>query len=104
MPPELKPVYLITGSDHPKVALAVRRLRERVGRDAAEMLDAAESSGDDAVGACNALGLFGEGTRLVVVEQVERWRAADVKTVGAYLASPAPGTVLALVGDGIKAD
>ncbi|HYZ76093.1 MAG TPA: DNA polymerase III subunit delta [Gaiellaceae bacterium] len=104
MPPELKPVYLITGSDHPKVALAVRRLRERVGREAAEMLDAAESTGDDAVGACNALGLFGEGTRLVVVEQVERWRAPDVKAVTAYLASPAPGTVLALVGDGIKAD
>jgi DNA polymerase III subunit delta len=104
VPPELKPVYLITGSDHPKVALAVRRLRERIGREAAEMLDATESSGEDAVAACNALGLFGEGTRLVVVEQVERWRPADVKAVGAYLASPAPGTVLALVGAGIKAD
>ena len=104
MPPELKPVYLITGSDHPKVALAVRRLRERVGREAAETLDAAESSGEDAVGACNSLGLFGEGTRLVVVEHVERWRAADAKAVEAYLKSPAPGTVLALVGDGIKAD
>jgi DNA polymerase-3 subunit delta len=69
-----------------------------------ETLNAAESSGDDAVGACNALGLFGEGTRLVVVEEVERWRAADVKAVTAYLASPAPGTVLALVGNGIKAD
>jgi DNA polymerase III subunit delta len=104
VPPELNPVYLITGSDHPKVALAVRRLRERVGREAAETLDAAESSGDDAVAACNAFGLFGEGTRLVVVEHVERWRAADAKAVEAYLASPAPGTVLALVGDGIKAD
>ena len=104
MPPELKPVYLITGSDHPKVARAVRRLRERVGRDAMETLNAAESAGEDAVGACNALGLFGEGTRLVVVEEVERWRAADVKAVAAYLGSPAPGTVLALVGDGIKAD
>jgi DNA polymerase-3 subunit delta len=104
VPPELKPVYLITGSDHPKVARAVRRLRDRVGREAAETLSAAESSGEDAVGACNALGLFGEGTRLVVVEEVERWRAADVKEVTGYLGNPAPGTVLALVGDGIKAD
>ena len=104
MPPELKPVYLITGSDHPKVALAVRRLRERIGQEAAELLGATESSGEDAVAACNAFGLFGEGTRLVVVEQVDRWRTADAKAVGAYLASPAPGTVLALVGDGIKAD
>src|ERR671922_90425 len=104
VPPELKPVYLITGSDHPKVARAVRRLRDRVGREAAETLSAAESSGEDAVGACNALGLFGEGTRLVVVEEVERWRAAAVKEVTGYLGNPAPGTVLALVGDGIKAD
>ena len=104
MAPELKPVYLITGSDRPKVGRAVRRLRERIGSDAAELLNAAETSGEDAVAACNALGLFGEGTRLVVVEEVERWRAADVKMVVEYLASPAPATVLALVGDGIKAD
>jgi DNA polymerase III subunit delta len=102
--PDLKPVYLITGSDRPKVARAVRRLRDRIGLDAAELLDAAEASGDDAVAACNALGLFGEGTRLVVVEAVERWRAADVKTVAEYLGSPSPATVLALVGEGVKAD
>jgi DNA polymerase III subunit delta len=101
---ELKAVYLITGSDRPKVARAVRRLRERIGPDAAEILSATETSGEDAVSACNALGLFGAGTRLVVVEEVERWRAADVKDVVAYLTSPAPGTVLALVGEGVKAD
>ena len=104
MPSELKPAYLITGSDRPKVARAVRRLRERIGADAAETLDAAETSGDDAVAACNALGLFGAGTRLVVVDDVERWKAPDAKAVAEYLSSPAPGTVLALVGDGIKAD
>src|SRR5204863_7926295 len=49
-------------------------------------------------------GLFGGGARLVVVEEVGRWRSADVKAVTEYLRSPAPGTVLALVGDGIKAD
>ncbi|TMK92923.1 MAG: DNA polymerase III subunit delta [Actinobacteria bacterium] len=104
MPSELKPTYLITGSDRPKVARAVRRLRERIGADAAETLDAAETSGDDAVAACNALGLFGAGTRLVVVDDVERWKAPDAKAVAEYLSSPAPGTVLALVGEGIKAD
>jgi DNA polymerase III subunit delta len=102
--PELKPAYLITGSDRPKVARAVRRLRERMGADAAEILTATETSGDEAVAACNALGLFGDGARLVVVEDVERWRAADAKAIADYLANPAPGTVLALVGDGIKAD
>jgi DNA polymerase-3 subunit delta len=101
---ELKPAYLITGSDRPKVTRAVRRLRERMGADAAELLHAGETSGEEAVAACNALGLFGGGVRLVVVEEVERWKTADVKAVAEYLAAPAPGTVLALVGDGIKSD
>ena len=93
MASELKPAYLITGSDRPKVARAVRRLRERMGADAAELLSAGETSGDEAVAACNALGLFGGGARLVVVEEVERWKAADAKAVTEYLAAPAPGTV-----------
>jgi DNA polymerase-3 subunit delta len=101
---ELKPVYLLTGSDRPKIARALRRLRERIGDDATERLDARETSGEDAVASCNSLGLFvGEG-RLVIVEDVDRWKAADAKEVAAYLASPAPATVLALVGAEIKAD
>ena len=43
-------------------------------------------------------------TRLVVVDGVEAWKTADVKELESYLASPAPTTVLALVGDGIKKD
>ena len=101
---ELKPAYLLTGSDRPKIARALHRLRERIGPDATEHLNARESSGEEAVAACNALGLFvGEG-RLVIVEEVERWKAADAKEVAAYLASPAPATVLALVGEEIKPD
>ncbi|HUJ92336.1 MAG TPA: DNA polymerase III subunit delta [Gaiellaceae bacterium] len=86
------------------MARALHRLRERVGDDATEHLSAHDASGEDAVAACNALGLFvGEG-RLVIVEAVERWKAADAKEVAAYLASPAPATVLALVGEEIKTD
>jgi DNA polymerase-3 subunit delta len=40
----------------------------------------------------------------VIVEEVERWKVADVKDVVAYLASPAPATVLALVATEIRAD
>jgi len=104
MASELKPVYLISGSDRPKVARAARRLRERLGVDAAELLSATETAGEAAVAACNSLGLFTDEARLVVVEDVERWRAEDAKAVAAYLQSPAPATVLALVGDGVKAD
>ena len=102
MAAELKPAYLIVGGDRPKVARALQRLRARIGDDA-ETLSAREASGEDAVAACNALGLFASGGRLVLVRDVERWKAADVKAVAAYLAAPAPETVLALTGDA-KAD
>jgi DNA polymerase III subunit delta len=101
---ELDPLYLLAGTDRPKIVRAVRRLRSRVGEDAVQQLDAADSSGEDAVAACNALGLFGGGGRLVLVEGVERWKAPDAKAVGTYATSPAPGTVLALVGAEIKKD
>jgi len=101
---ELKPVYLITGADRPKIQRALRRLRDRVGQDATELLTAHEASGDDAVAACNSLGLLGGGGRLVIVEDVDRWKAPDTKAVAAYLASPAPDTVLALVAGELKKD
>ncbi|MBX5473706.1 MAG: DNA polymerase III subunit delta [Thermoleophilia bacterium] len=101
---ELKPVYLLTGGDTPKIARALRRLRARIGEEATELLSAREASGADAVAACNAMGLFGGEGRLVVVDEVERWKADDVKALAAYLAAPAPATVLALVGDEVKAD
>jgi DNA polymerase-3 subunit delta len=102
---ELKPVYLLTGSDRPKIARALHRLRERIGADSTEHLNAREASGVEAVASCNALGLFvGEGQRLVIVEEVERWKAADVKEVVEYLASPSPTTVLALVAHEPKTD
>ena len=82
----------------------MRRLRDRIGAESTERLSAREASGADAVAACNALGLFvGEG-RLVIVDEHERWKAADVKEVTGYLASPAPETVLALVAEELKAD
>ena len=84
--------------------MALQRLRGRIGEDATEQLHATDASGEDAIAACNALGLFGGEARLVVVDGVEAWKAADVKEVETYLAAPAPATVLALVGDAIKKD
>jgi len=101
---ELKPAYLLSGSDRPKIARALRRLRDRIGSDATEQLHAREVTGEDAVAACNAMGLFVDGGRLVIVDEVERWKADDVKAVAVYLASPAPATVLALVAGELTAD
>jgi DNA polymerase-3 subunit delta len=102
---ELKPVYLLKGGDRPKIARAVRRLRDRFGDDSTEHLSAHDAGAADVVAACNALGLFGGGEgRLVIVDDVDAWKAAEVKELTAYLASPSPETVLALVAGEIKSD
>lgn len=100
----LKPVYLIAGTDRPKIRIAVERLRARFDDDAVEVLDAGEASAADIVAACNALGLFGGEHRLVIGEGVEVWKAAEVKTLAEYLKAPTPGTVLALLGHEVKKD
>jgi DNA polymerase-3 subunit delta len=101
---DLKGAYLITGTDRPKVNRAVRRLRDRIGDDATELLSALELDGDAVVASCNALGLFVSERRLVVVEQVEGWKTAETEPVLEYLKAPSPETVLALVGEGIRKD
>jgi DNA polymerase-3 subunit delta len=107
-----KPVYLLTGSDRPKVETALRRLRRHFSPEAVEVVSAADVSGESAAALCNAGSLFGDA-RLVVVEDVDgrreadgrrkgAWKVADVEAVAAYLRSPAPATVLALVGEDVK--
>lgn len=109
---DLKPVYLITGSDGPKIETALQRLRARFSPESTEIVSAVETTGGDAVALCNAGSLFGDG-RLVVVEEVDGrrdgdgrpkggWKASDVDVVADYLKSPAPGTVLALVAVDVK--
>jgi DNA polymerase III subunit delta len=106
-----KPVYLITGSDRPKVDTALARLRGHFEAESIETVSAMETSGDEAVRLCNAGSLFGDA-RLVVVTDVDGvkadrgrrggWKSADVESIAAYLGSPAPATVLALVADDLK--
>jgi len=92
---ELRPVYLLLGSDRPKITRALARLRARFGPEGVETLAASSASAEDVVAALNSLGLVGSG-RLVVVEGVEAWKKADTEALGAYLAGPAPGAVVAL--------
>ncbi len=109
-----KPVYLLTGSDRPKVETALARLRAHFQPEAVELVSAQDVSGAEAVAWCNSGSLFGDA-RLVVVDGVDGrrnaenrltngWKAADVKAIEAYLASPAPGAVLALVAEELKKD
>lgn len=107
-----KPVYLLTGSDRPKIETALKRLRGHFAAESIDVSSALETSGEEAVALCNTASLFGS-TRLVVVDDVDGardadgrrrggWKTADVEAVGAYLANPAPDTVLALVGEDVK--
>ena len=113
-PADLKPVYLLTGSDRPKIEVALGRLRRHFVPEATELTTAQETDGETAVALCNAGGLFGDA-RLVVVEYVDGtpnadgrltrgWKAADLKLVEDYLKAPAPDTTLALVARDLKKD
>jgi DNA polymerase-3 subunit delta len=100
---ELRPIYLLTGGDRPKIRRALERLRGRFGPESVETLSAETAAGDEAVAALNALGLFsGDGGRLVIVEDVERWKKEDEAAVAGYIGSPVEGAVLALVAGELK--
>ncbi len=107
-----KPVYLLTGSDRPKIDTALARLRRHFVPEAIEVVSATDTSGEAVVGLCNAGSLFGD-SRLVIAEDVDGtrdgegrlkggWKPGDVDAIAAYVKSPAPGTVLALVGEEVK--
>jgi DNA polymerase III subunit delta len=100
---ELLPIYLLTGGDRPKIRRALERLRAHFGSESIETLTAESTSGDEAVGAMNSLGLFaGDGGRLVIVEEVERWKKEDEEAIAGYARDPVQGAVLALVAGELK--
>jgi DNA polymerase III delta subunit len=112
--PELQPVYLISGTDRPKVELALQRLRKHFDEQSVDRYHASTVDGETIVQSCNAGTLFGDA-RLVIVEEIDgrpdddgrlraTWKAPDLEAVLAYLGSPAPGTVLCLVGTAVKKD
>lgn len=108
-----KPVYLITGTDRPKIETTLSRLRRHFEPESIEIVTALETSGEEAVGLCNAGSLFGDAQLLVVTDvdgskqsdgrRRGGWKADDVEAVSEYLSNPAPSTVLALIAGDLKA-
>jgi DNA polymerase III subunit delta len=94
-------VYAIWGEDRAKVGRAVARLVARVTGEGGlppERVEAAATPAAAVVASCDALSLA--GLRLVIVDGADDWKADDAAPLVAYLASPNPGTCLALVSSG----
>ncbi len=98
-PAEMKPAYLIAGTDWPKVDAAISRLRARFDPESIEQLSPGGEEPIDVVAACNALGLF-PGRRLVLVRSAEELEGDAVAAIVEYLQAPAPDTTLGLFGGG----
>ncbi len=104
--PKLSPAYLIYGTDHPKVRRAVTRLRRRVVAESGSDMNVETVDARDAVVADVLLTAdtptFTLGTRLLVIAGADAWKAADRDRVADWLADPAPGVCLALVGESFR--
>jgi DNA polymerase-3 subunit delta len=106
-PAPLKPVYLIVGSDRPKVRRAVQRLRRRVVAESGSDINVAsfevESNNTGAalravIDAAATPG-FALGTRLLLVSNAHHFKVKERKELIAYIHDPMPGTCLALEGE-----
>ncbi len=93
------PVYLLLGDDEERKARGVEKLRK--GR-AVEAYDAAETTPETVVSACNSQSLFGDGP-FVLVRNLDAWNAAQKSKVLDYLQNPAPETNLVMLGEKLGA-
>ena len=88
-------VYLLLGDDEERKARGVEKLRK--GR-AVEAYEAAETSPETVVSACNSHSLFGDGS-FVLVRNLDAWNAAQKARVLDYLQDPSPETDLVMLGE-----
>ena len=93
------PVYLLLGDDEERKARGVEKLREGRLIDA---YDAAETSPEAVVSACNSYSLFGEGT-FVLLKNLDAWNAAQKATIVEYLKDPSPEADLVMLGEKLGA-
>src|ERR687894_1767812 len=87
-------VYLLLGDDEERKTRGVERLRK--GR-ATEAYDAAETSPETIISACNSYSLFGEGP-FVLLRNLDAWNAAQKAKVVDYLQDPSPEADLVMLG------
>src|SRR5919199_4888995 len=93
------PVYLLLGDDEERKARSVERLRKGRPVDA---YDAAETSPEAVVSACNSYSLFGEGA-FVLLKNLDAWNAAQKAKLVGYLKDPSPEADLVMLGEKLGA-
>jgi DNA polymerase-3 subunit delta len=98
---DLKPVYLIYGSEELLLERAEKRLHDRLAAVADldfnyETFDGAAATAVDVINAANTMPFLSE-RRLVIVRNVDKLDSAALERLAAYARDPAPYTCLVLV-------
>jgi DNA polymerase III subunit delta len=100
---DLNSLYLISGEDDAKIdawrSRVRRRAEEEGGPGALESFDASESP-PDAVAAALATLTFATGTRYLLADGVQSWKAGDLEPLERGIADMPPDTVLVLIARG----
>src|SRR3954447_4109109 len=96
---DLKPAYLVAGDDDERIdawrARVRRRADEERGPGGLETFDA-RSTAPEAIAAALAELSFSTGTRYLLVDGAEAWKAAQLDPIVAALEGMPPDTVLVL--------
>ena len=99
----LNPVYLISGEDDAKIDSWRARLRKRAeeegGSGALETFDARETTPEELAAELATL-TFNSGTRYLLADFVQAWKAGDLEPLERALADMSPDTVLVLIARG----
>jgi DNA polymerase-3 subunit delta len=99
----LNPVYLISGEDDAKIDAWRGRLRRRAeeegGPGALESFDARDTTAE-ALAAELATLTFNPGTRYLLADFVQSWKAGDLDPLERAIADMSPDTVLVLIARG----
>jgi DNA polymerase-3 subunit delta len=100
---DLKPVYLVCGDDDVKIDAWRARVKARAEQDSGQgALEQHEAGAmvPDALAAELAALTFSTGTRYILVDGVEGWKAAQLDPLERALADMPPETILVMVARG----
>lgn len=104
---DIKPVYLISGEDEPRIdawrTRARRRAEEEGGPGALEAFEGKPDGPEVVAAAVSALS-FATGIRWLLADGVEAWKPADLEPLERQMADMPPDTVLVLIARGAASD